>query len=228
MQGTHSEYTLEAQRRTEVGKRKLKRVRSEHRIPGVIYGTGIDAIPITVDEGAFIRLYHQVGDSTIIELSLDGKRIPALVYDIQRDSVKRRILHIDFLKVDMKKKLQTEVHLTFTGEAPAVKEKGAVLVHHIDMVEVECLPQNLPSHIEVDQSSLRDVWDVIRVGDIRVPEGVSLLTDPDTVVVVAEQPGAAEQEPEKEAEEGEKAEGEAQQKEEGQAEEKAEGEPSLS
>ncbi len=228
MQGTHSEHTLEAKRRAESGKRQVKHIRGKHFIPGVIYGTGIDAIPVSVDEGTFIKLYHHVGDSTIIEISLDGEYIPVLVHDVQRDLVKRRILHVDFLKVDMKKKLQTEVHLTFTGEAPAVKEKGAVLVHHVDVVEVECLPQELPSHIEVDQSSLCEIWDVIRVGDIRVPKGISFLTDPDTVVVVAEQPGADEQKQDKEAEEGEKVEGESQQKEEVRAEEKKEGETPAS
>jgi large subunit ribosomal protein L25 len=127
---------------------------------------------------------------------VDGTEYPALVREKQRDYIKNRLLHVDFLAVSMTELLRTSVNVHFIGISPAVKDYNAVLVKNLEQLEVECLPTDLPEAIEVDISALKRPGEGIRVRDVQVSDKVRILNDSDTMVAVAtfakvEEEGAA-------------------------------------
>lgn len=197
--------TLKAAKRDETAARELRR---NGKVPCVVYGK-VDNMTLVCEERDLVKAHHQAGESTVVQLDVDGKKTPVLFHVIDLDPVSDRPIHVDFYAVDMKKEVEAEVQLRFTGEAPAVKEFGAVLLHPEDMVTVRALPANLPHDLEVDLSGLMEVDAALHVSDIKTPEGVEILSDPETVIALVQ--AAREEEPEEpaapEAVEGEGAEG---------------------
>lgn len=175
---------LQAEPRSAVG-RRLRKLRDQGYIPAVLYGPEIDPRPLQVKEGHLNRVLAQGGAHGLITLSIaDTKeRHTVLMREIQRYPTRSQVLHVDFYRVVMTEKLRTEVPLVLVGESPAVVSGMAALVQNIDSVEVECLPGNLPSALEVDISRLRKADQSLTIGDIVPPEGVEILEDPETVVV---------------------------------------------
>ena len=175
---------LEANKREAVG-RQVKALRREGKLPAVIYGRHTDPINIELDARAAGRKLANATSSSLITIKLDGKDIPTLVREKQRDYIKNSLLHVDFLTVSMTEKLRAYVELRFKGVSLAVKDFNAILVHNLEQLQVECLPADLPEYVEVDISSLKNPGDGIRVGELSVAENVTILDDADMMVAVA-------------------------------------------
>src|SRR5687768_14535131 len=168
-------------------------MRREGQLPAVIYGRHNDPIVIAVDGHTAALLLGRSSSSSLVTIDLDGKEYPSLVREKQRDYIKNRLLHVDFLAVSQDEKLTATVSLHFTGVSIAVKDYNAVLVHNLEEIEVECLPTDLPERIDVDISVLRRIGDGIRVRDLIVSDKVQLLANPDTMVAVATAPKVEEE-----------------------------------
>lgn len=175
-------YTLQAQQRTSVG-RKVKKLRQTGHIPGTIYGKKIKSVTVAVEAVAFGKLYEKAGESALIELVVDGKVRPVLIHNVQKSALTEAPLHVEFFQVDLKEKVKTKVPLKFTGDSQAVSQKLGVLLTIIDEVEVEALPTELPEHITVSITELKALGEEIKVADLKVPAGVTILTDAELTVI---------------------------------------------
>jgi large subunit ribosomal protein L25 len=175
-------YTLTAQKRDLVG-RKVKNLRAKGEIPATVYGKDVKSITISIEGDAFAKIYAEAGETGLVELSVGGDIRPVLIHTVQKDPVKGTVLHVEFYQVNLKQKVKANVPVEFTGDAPAVIQKTGVLLTLIDEVEVEALPTDLPEKILVDVTKLTEVDQEVKVGDIAVPSGVTILTAPDQSVV---------------------------------------------
>jgi len=169
----------------------VKALRRAGQVPGVVYGNA-DNTTIQLEEVALKKAYIKAGESSLVELDVGGKKLPVLFHAIDFDPVSDRMIHVDFYAVDMKKEVETEVHIRFSGEAPAVKELGAILVTALHAVKVRCLPANLPHDLEADLSKLAEFGSTLTVADIKVPNDVEILNAKDDVIAIAQEPRAEE------------------------------------
>jgi large subunit ribosomal protein L25 len=183
---------LKATKRDVVGK-QVRAMRRDGKLPAVIYGRHNDPIVISLDAHSASLVLGRLSSSSLVTIDVDGKEYPSLVREKQRDYIKNRLLHVDFLAVSQDEKLTATVSLHFTGVSIAVKDYNAVLVHNLEEIEVECLPTDLPERIDVDISVLRRIGDGIRVRDLVVSDKVQLLANPDTMVAVATAPKVEEE-----------------------------------
>lgn len=198
------ELILMAEPRTVHGK-KVKRLRREGLVPGVVYGPVIDnTISVSVERLGFEKFYMQHGHSTIFKLQWDGGEETVLIREVQVDPVRQDPLHIDFFAPNLRVKLRASVPVVLVNASP---DMAGILNTIYTEVEVEALPMDLPHQVEADISTLTEVGDHVRVGELMMPDGVELITDPEETIatVVAE---AVEEEPEAEEVEGEVVEGE--------------------
>lgn len=186
--------TLAAEHREVTGK-KVASLRRAGRLPAVVYGHGIDSDSISIDAHEFEQLRRHTGPNALVDLSVDGGQAqPVLVHSIQVHAVNRRPLHVDLFIVRMTEELTVEVPLVATSDAPAVALLGGTVLHPIESVRVRALPDRLPQSIEYSVESLVDFEATIRVRDLSVPSGVTLLTDGDDIVARV-QPPRVEEEP---------------------------------
>lgn len=169
-------FTIKAEKRTLEG-RATNHLRAEGKVPAIMYGFEVEPISITIDRNALERLNTDAGESSIIDLTVDGTTHHVLMQDIQRDPMTDFATHADFRRLDMTKKVETSIPITLSGEAPAVKELGGTLIQSLDEVEVEALPSALIREFIVNVESLKTFEDTIRVSDLVVPEGMEILTD---------------------------------------------------
>lgn len=172
---------LTAVKREKFG-RAVKPLRKQGLIPAELYGHGIENMHLSVSDKDFRRIFKDAGETTLINLVVDGKKHPVMIHDVARHSITDDILNIDFHQVRMDEKIEIDVPLVFTGEAPAVKEKGGVLVKSVSELAVSALPSNVPHDIKVDLSKLAEVGASIHIKDIDIPKDVKVLADPQTVV----------------------------------------------
>lgn len=168
--------SLSAAKRTLTG-RKVKKLRKEGILPANLYGKKIESVSLQVTLKDFSDVFAKAGETSIVELTIEGKKHPVLVHNIAYHPVTHLPLHVDFYQVDLKEKVTTKVHLSFVGESPAVKDKIGVLLNIFSEIEVEALPSDLPDKIEVDITHLSAVADVVKVGDLKVSDKVKILTD---------------------------------------------------
>lgn len=168
-------------------------LRRTGQVPGVVYGNTPNTL-FQVEEVALKKAFQKAGESTLVELDLEGKKLPVLFHAVDFDPVSDRLIHVDFYAVDMKKEVEAEVHIRFEGESPAVKELGAILVTALHEVTVKCLPSNLPHDLAIDLGKLAEMGSTLTVADIIVPTGVTIVTAADSVIVVAQQPREEEKE----------------------------------
>jgi large subunit ribosomal protein L25 len=159
---------------------------SKDFVAGVLYGKGVENRMLKVKRVEFEKTFKAAGESNLITLELGGAPIKVLVKETQRDVIKGFFTHVDFYQVNMKEKIKTEIPLHFIGEAKAIKELGGVLINDMDSVEVECLPGDLVDHIDVDISVLNTYDDAIRLHDLKIPAGLTLLSHDGMVAVVRE------------------------------------------
>lgn len=175
---------LKAERRDVIGK-QVKAMRRAGKLPAVVYGRHTEPINVVLDAHNASLILGRVTSSSLVTIELDGKEYPTLVREKQRDYIKNRLLHVDFLAVSLTESLRASVSLNFVGVSMAVKDFNAVLVTNLQLLEVECLPTDLPERIDVDITALEHPGDGIRVRDVKVSDKIRLLDDPDTMVVVA-------------------------------------------
>lgn len=174
---------LEARKRSLLGS-KVKRLRREGWVPGVMYGRGFESIPLQFDKYDLKRVLSGVAGSQLINVRVDDSDEPefALLRDVQRDVITGDLLHVDFYRVMMTETITTEIPLLTTGESPVAEQKEGILLHGISEIEVECLPGDLVDALEVDLSELAEVGQAILVQDLAVPTGINILTDPDEMI----------------------------------------------
>jgi len=168
--------SLKTEKRSLFG-RKVKTLRREGKLPGTIYGKNIKSASLTVLTSDFLKIYGQVGETGLVELSLAGEAQPVLIHNVQKDPVTDQPLHVEFFRVDLKEKVHANVPLAFIGESAAVANKIGVLLTLLDEVEVEALPTDLPEKITIDVSVLSEVGQELKVGYLKAPPGVTILTD---------------------------------------------------
>jgi len=185
--------TLKVKIRQTLGK-KVKNLRKKDILPGVLYGPKIKTLALEVDFKQFERAYKEAGESSLISLELDDNNNQVLIYEVTRDALTGKFLHVDFFQPSMKEEIETTVLLVFEGEAPAVKNLSGTLAKNIQEVEVRALPQKLPKEIIVSIESLETFEDSILIKDLKVPEGVEILKDPEEVVAQVKPPDKAEEE----------------------------------
>ncbi|MFZ1075422.1 MAG: 50S ribosomal protein L25 [Minisyncoccia bacterium] len=183
--------TLKVQKREADGA-TAKAIRASGSIPAVVYGAHQEATPIVVDAIAFSKALREAGEATIVSLSGLGAALPTLIREVDLDPLTSRPRHVDFYAVTKGEKVEVAIPLVFVGESPAVRE-GANLVKVLHEVEVEADPMSLPHDIEVDLTVLAALDDQIRVGDLKLPDGVELVTDAEDVVVLVQEVVAEEE-----------------------------------
>jgi len=172
-------FSIEAQARTVIGK-QVKALRRTGLVPAVVYGAGSEPIHVSCPYRPLEILLQKAGGTHLVTLQVDGTTHTTLVREVQRHKIRREILHVDFLRVDLSKKLHTEVPIVFVGHP---KLEGELLLsHNITSVNVECLPTNIPEHIEVDVTHLTALGDQITVGDLPKIENVDYLSVPHEVI----------------------------------------------
>jgi large subunit ribosomal protein L25 len=199
-----SEYKLAAEKRADAGKGAARRLRAAGRVPAVLYGHGIAPEHLSVDARQFSHaLRTDAGVNVLIELAVDRTRHLALAKEIQRHPVKGNYLHVDFIQVRRGEKVHVSVPVHLVGEAPGVRE-GGIADQDLYQVNVEAEVTNVPEAVQADVSGL-DIGDVLRVGDLKAPDGAVILDDPEASVVsvVAPTVEAAPEAEEAEAEEAE-------------------------
>ncbi len=168
---------LNASERKTIGK-QVKALRRQGILPAVMYGAGIDPLPLELDEKVASRVLANVGRSTLIDLKIGKDTHKVLVREFQRDVIRRDILHIDFLVVAMDVVISAVVPVVLVGEAPATEELGGIVVSGLNEIEVEALPADLPEQVTADIGTLLAMNDVITAGDLALGEKVTLITDP--------------------------------------------------
>jgi large subunit ribosomal protein L25 len=186
--------TLEAEARDTFGKNEARRTRREGKVPAVLYGgDGGNATPIAVAPKALLKILHsEAGQNTLISLKLAGAGdTRVLVKDFQLDPITHEVLHADFYRVAMDKLLQVTIPIQVTGEPKGVKQQGGVLEHIRREIEIECLPADIPEHIDIDVSELM-LHQGVRVRDIATNPKWTPLTDPDLMLVHVIMPKAEE------------------------------------
>ncbi|HBA36909.1 TPA: 50S ribosomal protein L25 [Candidatus Falkowbacteria bacterium] len=161
---------------------------SKDFISAILYGKGLESKMLKVNKIEFDKVFKEAGESNLIDLNTGDGIIKVLVKDIQRDVLKNFVTHIDFYQVNMKEKITTEIPLHFVGESKAVKELGGALIKDISALEVECLPGDLVDHIDVDISVLNTFDDAIRINDINLPAGLTLLLHTNEMVAAVKEP----------------------------------------
>jgi large subunit ribosomal protein L25 len=178
------EATLEALTRNDFGKNEARRIRRDGRVPGVLYGEGKNATPISVEPRALLRILHsESGANTLISLKLSGSGdARVLVKDFQLDPVTHEVLHADFYRVAMDKLLHVTIPVVVQGVPQGVKQQGGIVEHIRREIEIECLPGDIPDHVDVDVSELM-VNQGIRVRDIAINPKWKAVSDPDLMLV---------------------------------------------
>src|SRR6202051_432250 len=178
MATTIDQSTLEAQPREAGTKNHARRVRREGKIPAVVYGAGKDSMPVTVDPRHVLRILRSdSGHNTIFDLALHGgEQSKVMIVDWQYEPIKGHLLHIDLKRIAMDKALRVNVPIILQGVPLGVKTEGGILEQMLREVEIECLPGDIPSHIDVDVSELT-FGKVLRVSDLPHNQKLKFLTD---------------------------------------------------
>jgi len=204
---------LEAREREERGKNASRRMRASGMVPAVLYGDGDGSSrALAVPDKVVDYTLHHFGDNALYDIGLGGGTSTARIVDVQRDPVTGRLIHVDFAPVNMQQRIEITVPLHVVGESPGAEE-GGVLQQVAYEVRVESLPGDIPQELTVDVSAL-GMGENLTLADVSLPEGVTLVSDPEEVAATVTVPteiteedleaaGVVEEEPEEEAAEGE-------------------------
>lgn len=176
---------LEVSKRELTGK-KVRFLRREGIVPANIYGHGVDSTAINVDAKSLKHLLAHAGMTDLISLKIGDSKNPlrVLVREVQKNPLTDDLLHVDFYQVKMTQKIKVDVPLVFVGEAPVLKKvKNSSILHLIDSLHIEALPDDLPHSLEVDVSHLEETNQAIHIKDIPLGHGITLFSDPEQMVV---------------------------------------------
>ncbi|MDI3496038.1 MAG: large subunit ribosomal protein [Patescibacteria group bacterium] len=182
-------------------KREKNEKMAADSLAAVVYGKGLENRSIKLNRIEFDKVFLQAGETNLINLDIAGEVARVLVKDMQKDPIKDFVTHVDFYEVNMKEKVTADIPLKFIGESKAVKELGGILIKEVHEIKVECLPSDLVDHLVVDITSLETLDAVIKIGDIKLPSGMELLLDPETIVALIAEPKVQEEEVAPEVEE---------------------------
>lgn len=160
----------------------LKALRRQGFTPANLYGAGLKSMPLQVETKTLRHTLSKTGKNVLLTLRIDGDSRSVFIREAQRDPLSRDFLHVDFYQVSLTERMRSEVRLTFVGEVPAVQKLGGILYHSLGSLEIEALPADLPSSIEVNVSVLEEIGQTIHVKDLVVGDKLTVLTDPDEVV----------------------------------------------
>jgi large subunit ribosomal protein L25 len=213
--------SLSATTRTDTGKGVARKLRAQGKVPGIVYGHARQPQPLALDNRELERLLERIAAaSTVIDLAIDGDARRTLIREIQRDPVRRMILHVDFLELVAGETVTVEVRIAYEGTPAGVRVGGGIFEEVLHELEIEVDPGNIPDRIVVDVTELQ-IGHSLHVSDIVLPEGVQLLTDADVTICLCSAPreeaepaaeaaaeGPAEPELIRKPKEGEDAEGE--------------------
>jgi large subunit ribosomal protein L25 len=184
---------LKATHRTEIGK-KVAHLRKAGQIPAVVFGHGMASIPVSLDAHEFDHLRKTIHSNTILELQIDAKdKHRVMVHGFQIDPRHRQLLHVDLFAIRSGEEVTVEVPLVSCGESYAVARLGGTLLHTVTHVKVRAMPEKLPESIEFQIESLVDFDMAVHLRDLPLPEGVTLLSDPDEVVAKVAAPHVVEE-----------------------------------
>lgn len=181
-------FKIKVEKREIFGKNASRRLRREGMIPAILYGGGSSNVPLTLKkQDVFMILKSDTGENTVFQVSFDSEIRDVMIKELQMDPVTDEILHADFVHIAMDKAIRVSVPLVSVGEAVGVKTEGGFVDFITRELEVECLPKNIPEHIEMDISGLH-LRHSLKAEDITLPEGVKLITSSDTILVLIEAP----------------------------------------
>jgi len=169
----------------EILGKKVKHLRRQGITPVHLFGHGIESLALQCNNVELERVLAQAGQTGLISLKLGREKEPrnVVVREFVRDWRRGQLLHVDFYQVKMEEKIKLEVPVVLVGEAPALKSKDNMLEHELEDLTVECLPAKIPGNLEVDISSFTEPGQAIRVKDIVIDKDVTILNDPELVVV---------------------------------------------
>jgi large subunit ribosomal protein L25 len=164
-------------------KNHARRVRVAGKIPAVVYGAGQDAVAVVVDPKVITRILHSdSGHNTIFDLNVEGAPVvKAMIVDWQNEPLKGHLLHIDLKRIAMDKAMRVSVPIQLVGVPAGVKNQGGILEHVLREVEIECLPSDIPSHLDVDVTGL-ELHGVTRVSDLPHSGSIKFLADENATV----------------------------------------------
>jgi large subunit ribosomal protein L25 len=186
------EFVVPAESRTTTGKNANRKLRTRGLIPGVLYTSGKEAVAVQVSPGEIgTILKSKSGENTLFDLEIGGKRRRVILKEFQREPLRGKLLHADFYEVALDKKIEVKVHIELEGTPVGVKLQGGIVDFVTRELEIECLPADIPEKIVVDISHL-ELGKHLRVSDLKVPEKVKLLVEPEVVVVHVVTPRAEE------------------------------------
>lgn len=172
----------------ESGSQQSQEMRQAGMIPAVVYGSGVENTSLSVNKVDFMKAFAQAGETSLISLDVDGKKMTVLVKDMSFDPLTDAVTHVDFYAPNLKEETTANVPLVFVGESAAVNDLKGMLVKNLHELEVKCLPQDIPHEIQVDISKLVTFEDHVYVKDIKVSDKVHILKNPEEIVVLAAPP----------------------------------------
>lgn len=179
---------ISAKPRTDIGK-NLNSLRREGVLPTVLYGPGVESMPLAVVKRDFQKILQEAGETSLVALKIEGgKTYNVLIHDVAKDPMTLEPIHADFYAVRMDRPIEAKVPLVFAGESPAVKNEGGILVKVLHELEVKALPKDLPHEIRADVSRLEKIGDKIHVQDLMLPSGVATSAPAEEVIALIEPP----------------------------------------
>jgi len=180
-----SELSIDVQKRTETGTNANRRLRQSGKIPAVVYGGGKETVPIQLNRKTLIDLMKSGENENaifLLKLADSGQERHAMIHDMQIDPLTRQVIHIDFQRIVMTEKVKVQVPVELVGTAHGVKVEGGMIDFVHREVAVECMPGDIPKHLDLDVTELR-VGQHVEAKDLKLPEGVTLAEEPDRVIL---------------------------------------------
>ena len=173
---------MKVKERKEMGTRKVKHLRKEGWIPGIIYGHGEESKPIMIKEEEITNVLHSMhSEATLLSLDYEGKKLKVLMREVSRNPLTEKLLHVDFQHIHENEEVNVHVILEFEGKPKGVEEGGILNIEHRDLI-IRCLPKDIPEKIVADISNL-EIGHSIHIKDLNIPEGVKVEEDPSSTVV---------------------------------------------
>jgi large subunit ribosomal protein L25 len=179
---------IKSEKRDIFGKNASRRIRRAGMVPAILYGEGAASVPLILDKKDIIRiLKSETGENTIFKIAFDGEEKDVMIKDLQIDQTSDELLHADLIQIAMDKEIRVAIPIELEGEAIGVKTEGGFVDFMTREVEIECFPANIPEHIAIDISALH-LHQSMKIADIVPPEGVKLISEPNTVIVLIQVP----------------------------------------
>ncbi|MEK7070915.1 MAG: 50S ribosomal protein L25 [Patescibacteria group bacterium] len=174
---------LIAEKRTTFGK-QLRKLRHGGKIPSNIFGPDFKSLSISIEGKEFNKIHKAAGETGVVYVDVEKQEIPVLIRQVQHHPINNHVIHVDFRKIDLLKKLETTVPIRIVNEAPAVHEKNGVLLTQTDHVIVEALPDDIPHDIEVDVSKLTEIGAEIKIKDLTQSPKYVFKDDPEKILIL--------------------------------------------